>query len=101
MVNRNKNNTQRNYKRFKTQKGLFMQIRGLLNLRCKIINVSRGGLAFTYNDLGKLPGEKVDLEIFSKKNGFLMKNLSVKIISDSPVSKKSLFAFRKKRQRTL
>jgi len=93
-----KNITHRNYKRFKIQKGVFMQIRGLLNFTCKIINVSRGGLAFIYNDLGKRPGEKVDLDIFLKKNRFLMKNLPVKIISDSPVSKKSLFTFCKKRQ---
>jgi len=98
MGSRNKNNTQRNYKRFKVQKGVFIQIRGFLNLRCKIINVCRGGLAFIYNDIGKRPGEKVDLDIFFKKNRFLMKNLSVKIISDSPVSQKSLFTFRKKRQ---
>ena len=38
-----KNNTHWNSKRFKVQKGVFLQIRGLLNLRCKIINVSRGG----------------------------------------------------------
>jgi len=69
-----------------------------LNLRCKIINVSRGGLAFIYNDIGNRPGEKVHLDIFLKKNRFLMKNLPVKIISDSPVSKKSLFTFSKKRQ---
>jgi len=98
MSSRNKNNTQRNDKRFKVQKGVFMKIRGLLNLRCKIINVSKGGLTFIYNDIGKRPGEKVDLDIFLKKNRFLMKNLSVKIISDSPVSRKSLFTFRKKRQ---
>jgi hypothetical protein len=61
-----KNNKQRNYKRFKVQKGVFMQIRGLLNLCCKIINVSRGGLAFIYNDFGNRPGEKVDLDIFLK-----------------------------------
>jgi hypothetical protein len=93
-----KNNTHRNYKRFKVQKGVFMQIRGLLNLRCKIIHVSRVGLAFIYNDIGNRPGEKVHLDIFLKKNRFLMKNLPVKIISDSQVSKKSLLTFRKKRQ---
>jgi hypothetical protein len=75
-----------------------MQIRGLLNLGCKILNVSRGGLAFIYNDFGNRPEEKVNLDIFLKNNRFLMKNLSVKIISDFPVSRKSLFAFRKKRQ---
>jgi hypothetical protein len=98
MGSRNKNNTQRNYKRFKFQKGVFMRIRGLLNLRCKIINISRGGMAFIYYGVGNHPGEKVDIDIFFKKRRFFMKNLSVKIISDSPVSKKPLFIFRKKRQ---
>ena len=75
-----------------------MQIRGLLNLHCKLLNISRGGLAFIYNDNGKRPGEKVDLDIFMRKNEVIVKNLSVKIILDSPVSQKSIFCFRKQRK---
>ena len=93
-----KNRKQRNNKRFKAKKGVLMHIRGFSNLHCKIINISKGGLAFSYNDIGNRPGEMVDLDISFKKNKFQMKNLPVKIISDSPVSGKSLFAFNKKRQ---
>ncbi|MFC1494183.1 PilZ domain-containing protein [Thermodesulfobacteriota bacterium] len=97
-MRRIKNNTKRNSKRFKVQNRVFMEIRGLLNLNCKIINISRGGLAFIYNDNGDRPGEKINLDLFIKKNGFQIRNLSARIISDSPVSDWSYFYFKKKRK---
>jgi hypothetical protein len=98
MGSNKKNNILRNYKRFKVKKNFLMQIRGLLSLRCKIIDISRGGLAFIYNDDGNRPGKKVVLDIFMRKNEYIIKNLSVKIISDSPVSQRPIFSFRKKRK---
>ena len=92
-------NTQRNSKRFKVKKGVFMRVRGPLSLRCKIVDISRGGLVFIYDDTGNRLGKKVDLDILFKKKRFLVKNLSVRIISDSPILKKFIFfTFFKKRQ---
>ena len=97
-MGRIKNNNRRNYKRFKVQNRVVMEIRGLLNLNCKVTNISRDGLAFIYNDNGDRPGEKIDLDIFIKKNAFQIRNLSARIISDSSVSNWSSFYFNKKRK---
>lgn len=75
-----------------------MRVRGPLSLRCKIVDISRGGLSFIYDDTGNRLGKKVDLDILFKKERFLVKNLSVRIISDSPILKKFIFTFFKKRQ---
>ena len=84
-MGKRKNNVKRNYKRFKVQNRVFMEIKGLSNLNCMIIHISKGRLAFIYNDNENRSGEKIDLDIVIKKNGFQIRNLSAKIISDSPV----------------
>ena len=64
----------------------------------QIIDVSRGGLAFIYSDVLKRPEKKFNLYIFLKKYSFRLEYLSVKTISDFPVSKKFPFIFNKKRR---
>ena len=98
MMESMKSHTKRNYKRLKVKRGVFLKIRGLLKLNCKIIDISRGGLAFVYNDKGDSPGEKIVLDIYIKKNGFQVRNLSARVVSDSPVSNRFYFDFSKKRE---
>lgn len=75
-----------------------MQIRGLPDTRCEIINISEGGAAFICNDIEKNLGKKLILDIYYKKNSTLIKNLSAKIASDYPVPKSIFFNFSKKRR---
>ena len=97
MSSRKKFFIQRIHKRFKVQKGLLIQIRGLTDTRCKIINISEGGAAFICNDIKKKLGEKFIFDIYLKKRRALIKNLSAKITSDFPVPKSFFFIFSKKR----
>lgn len=92
-----KKNTGRKYKRFKVKRGVFLKIRELLKLNCKIVDISRGGMGFVYNDIGDRPGEKIILEIFVKKNGFHIMDLPARIIWDYPVSNRFYFNLNKKR----
>lgn len=64
---------------------------------CMVTNISRGGVAFIYNDKGTCLKEKADLDLFYKKKA-QVKNISIKVISDYPVHRKTILDIGKRRQ---
>jgi hypothetical protein len=48
----------------------------------KIVDISRGGLAFRYIDVGELSSESFELDMYSRHNEFRMENVPVRTIWD-------------------
>ncbi len=77
----------RRHKRFRAQEGAFV---GLGNHRIKlgeIIDISKGGLAFRYIDIGDRPIGTFELDISFKKTGFRLEKVPAKTISDLVITK--------------
>ena len=72
----------RKYKRLRTQDGAFVDTRISPIKVGEIVNISRGGLAFRYLDIGGHPKESFELDLYSKHNDFRMEKVLVKTIWD-------------------
>jgi hypothetical protein len=77
----------RKHKRFRPEEGTYAVLSGPVSKMGQIINISRGGLAFRYIDIGDRPRESCVLDILRENNSFRVENVSFKIISDLDASK--------------
>ena len=71
----------RKHKRFQAQDRSYVEIKES-NKVGQILDISAGGLAFKYIDIGKRPKESFDLDILFKDNGFHLENIPFKTVSD-------------------
>jgi hypothetical protein len=62
----------------------------------KIIDISEGGLAFSYIDIGTRPEESFKLDLYFQGKDFRIENIPSKTVSD--ISIKSLYAITKTRR---
>ncbi len=88
----------RTFKRFEVKEGAFASLRGPISKLGPIKDISRGGLAFRYIDTGVRPDRSFDLDISQTDNGFHMKDVPCKNISDSEISNEYHFSSIKMRR---
>ena len=74
----------REHKRYKVGDGTFIVLRPQPNSSKlgRIIDVSRGGLAFHYSDSQEQPGNFSELDIFISGEGFLVGNMQFEVRSE-------------------
>jgi len=77
----------RKHERFLAQEDAFVELRDHRGKIGKIIEVSKGGLAFHYIDIGDRPKESLELDIFLKKTGFRLEKLPAETVSDVEITK--------------
>ena len=78
---------QRKHKRFRPQDGTYAILRGPGKKLGQVVNVSRGGLAFRYIDIGERPKRSFELDISIEENGFILDRLSFETVSDFSTSR--------------
>ena len=76
---------QRKHKRFRAQDGTYAILKGPGKKLGQVINISIGGLAFRYIDIGERPKKSYQLDIFLTENSFRLEKLNFKTISDFEV----------------
>jgi len=74
-------------------------LRGPLGKLGQVIDISKGGLAFRYIDIGERPGRSLDLDITIKNNGFHLENIRFESLSDIKATKQFPFSSTKMRRR--
>jgi len=72
----------RKYKRLRAQNGAFVDLRISPIKVGKIVDISRGGLAFRYLDVGEGLKELFELDMYCRLNDFRMEKVPVKTIWD-------------------
>ena len=77
----------RQYKRFRSKEGTYAVLSGPVSKMGQILDISRGGLAFRYIDIGDRPRESCVLDILREENAFRLENVTFRIISDLDASK--------------
>jgi hypothetical protein len=70
------------HRRFLAQDGAFVELRDHRGKIGEIIDVSKGGLAFHYIDIGDRPKGSLELDIFLKQVGFRLEKLPAKTVFD-------------------
>jgi hypothetical protein len=83
---------QRRHKRFRPQDGTYAILRGPGKKLGQVINISRGGLAFRYIDIGERPERSFELDISIEEYGFILDNLSFETLSDFSTSREFPFS---------
>ncbi|MEE8540101.1 MAG: PilZ domain-containing protein [Desulfobacterales bacterium] len=87
----------RDFTRFSAQEGAFAVITAPRKLG-QILDISKGGLSFTYIGEEKGPKKDTELDIFLSGSGFNSKNISYKTISDFEIESKVEFSSVKMRR---
>ncbi len=82
MLNSNKIIERRSQERYQVQQGIYALLKNGSSKLGQIINISTGGLAFKYINHEKQIGEPVEVDIFISGNGYFLKGLPCKKISD-------------------
>jgi len=77
----------RKHKRFLAQDGAFVELRDHGGKIGEIIDVSQGGLAFRYIDIGDRPKRSLELDILLKHAGFRLEKLPAETVSDVEITK--------------
>ena len=88
----------RKYTRFRTRNGALIELRSQRGKLGEIIDISKGGLAFRYIDIGDRPKGSFELDIFLKETGFRLEKVPAKTISDSRTTKYFPFSSTKTRR---
>jgi hypothetical protein len=88
----------RKYTRFRTRSGALIELRSQRGKLGEIIDISKGGLAFRYIDIGDRPKGSFELDIFLKGTGFRLEKVPAKTISDSRTTKYFPFSSTKTRR---
>lgn len=88
----------RKYTRFRTRNGALIELRSQRGKLGEIIDISKGGLAFRYIDIGERPKGSFELDIFLKEAGFRLEKVPAKTISDSGTTKYFPFSSTKTRR---
>jgi len=84
----------RKYKRLRAQNGAFVDLRISPIKVGKIVDISRGGLAFRYLDVGEGLKELFELDMYSRLNDFRMEKVPVKTIWDRETTGELSFSTR-------
>lgn len=77
----------RKYTRFRAKDGALIELRSYRGRLGEIIDISKGGLAFRYIDIGDRPKGSFELDIFLKETGFRLEKVPAKTISDLKTTK--------------
>jgi hypothetical protein len=77
----------RKYTRFRAKDGALIEFRSHRGKLGEIIDISKGGLAFRYIDIGDRPKGSFEVDILLKKTGFRLEKVPAKTISDHKTSK--------------
>ena len=77
----------RKHKRIRSKEGAYTVLSGPVSKMGQILDISRGGLAFRYIDIGDRPRETCVLDLLREDNIFRVENVGFKIISDLDASK--------------
>jgi hypothetical protein len=88
----------RKYTRFRTRNGALIELRSQRGKLGEIIDISKGGLAFRYIDIGDRPKGSFELDIFLKETGFRLEKVPAKTISDFRTTKYFPFSSTKTRR---
>ena len=86
----------RKFNRFKIQEGAFVEVKINGSKIGELIDISEGGLSFSYIDIGTRPEKSFDVDLYFQEKDFRLENLPAKTISD--ISIKSPFALTKTRR---
>jgi len=84
----------RKYKRLRAQDGAFVDLRVSPVKVGKIVDISRGGLAFRYLKVGESLKEAFELDMYSRLNDFRMEKVPVKTIWDRETTGELSFSTR-------
>lgn len=82
MINSRKLIERRLHERFRVQQGVYALLKNGSSKLGQIENISRGGLAFKYINHGEQLNEPVQVDIFLSGDGFFLKGIPCKRISD-------------------
>jgi hypothetical protein len=83
----------RKHRRFQAQDGALVALRlHVSKLVGQIVDISKGGLAFRYIDIGDRPRGSFQLDILLEKSGFLLEKVPAKTISDSEMPEESPYS---------
>ena len=88
----------RKYTRFRTRNGALIEVRSHHGKLGEIIDISKGGLAFRYIDIGDRPKGSFELDIFLKESGFRLEKVPATTISDFQATKYFPFSSTKTRR---
>ena len=83
---------QRKHKRFRPQEGTYAILRSPGKKLGQVINISRGGLAFRYIDIGERPERSFELDISIEEHGLILDSLSFETVSDFSASREFPFS---------
>ena len=97
-MSREKHVERRKYTRFRTRNGALIELRSQRGKLGEIIDISKGGLAFRYIDIGDRPKGSFELDIFLKETGFRLEKMPAKTISDFRTTKYFPFSSTKTRR---
>jgi len=95
----NKSDEQRKHKRYVPVNDTFAALRGHISKVGQIIDISKGGLAFRYIDIGERPTNSFDLDIFLSDNGFYLQNIPYKNVTDLEIANEFPYSTTKMRRR--
>ena len=90
---------QRNQRRFKAEDGTYALLRGPVSKLGQIVDISRGGFAFRYIDIGERPEGSFELDIFLRRDGFSLEKVGFKTVSDFLSNKEFPFSSIRTRRR--
>jgi hypothetical protein len=77
----------RRYTRFRTKDGALIELRSHRGKLGEIIDISKGGLAFRYIDIGDRPKGSFEVDIFLKERDFRLEKVPAKTVSDLKTTK--------------
>ncbi len=82
MLNSKKIIERRSQERHQIQQGIYALLKNGSSKLGQIVNISKGGLAFKYINHEEQIGEPVEVDIFISGNGYFLKGIPCKKISD-------------------
>ena len=82
----------RKHMRFRVQEGAFAVLMNHVTRVGPIKDISRGGLAFTYISEDKLPQDSFTMDLLCGGEGFYLKDIPSKVITDFEVSDQPSFS---------
>ena len=80
------------HKRFRVQGNTFVLLRAQVSKLGRVIDISRGGLAFRYVSVGERLKEALELDLLSHHHDFSLNNIPVKIISNLEIGNEKPFS---------
>ena len=91
-MNKKEMTEQRKYLRYRAKEGAIAAIRCADVNVGQIIDISKGGLSFSYVSLDHDQKGPCELDVFFRNNGFYLKNIPFKMVSDFDMDNDLLFS---------